>query len=235
MANRCHLLGCISEADAIDRAVAFFSDDDIGFPDTAAGPELAAPYRVPLFWLAAFDQTDAAVFPREFNMWDGSTKSENVTIYWSVTATAVDRLKARQRLVLDLVGEEFSDFFVDWVGFIEHSYPKAVLLQAEDLMCMSGFQEVTGALNAALKGFASGTVSDFTTALTALGALSLNPSDGRNRTPDGIDDYRRSALAGFAWSGELIWPPPTRPRPVLHGDAALADGSKSKAWWRFWR
>jgi hypothetical protein len=235
MANRCHLLGCLSDADALTRAIALFAADK-GPAADGAGPELAAPYLVPLFWLAAFDRSTPLVFDRKFHSLDGTETTQAITVYWSTTEAAVSRLKARKECVLQLAGGIYRGFYDEWIAYVGSSYPSALILQAEDLMCMLGFQEITAAMDKAMDGLATCSVPDLRASLDVLGSLRLEPSDGRSRTPEETADFRRAALAGFAWAGGSTWPTPPSASEVSSLPSREAQApSASKAWWRFWR
>ena len=251
MGHWSYLIGCGSRADAERRAVQ--TPDDIpGAAPDPLGPEFAAKYKIPLFWLAAFDPSDLLTVRRPFE--DGDFL--DFVVLWTPVTKAVDRLLARRRRVLDLIGREpgDADFYDDWVDLVARSYLEAILLQPEDVLAMEGDDEEGALLLAALKEL-SGAKSGCN-GIEFLGALSLEPRpQDAVCTPEQAELFRRAALTGYSLSNVLDWPPGADAEAAAHvaaprlkpavssgppadlapaGPESYAIRASFKSGWKFW-
>jgi len=100
---------------------------------------LTAKYMIPLFWLAAFEPSDAVRLSETFKLPTG-TETKHFILLCAPVEKALAQLRRRKSAVLDLVSERHSVLFDEWVKFVAEHYPQSLLLDGHELFGMGEYE-----------------------------------------------------------------------------------------------
>lgn len=210
MGNWAHLDGCRSrEAVVANGEMAAIVQQE---------PELAAKYRLPLFWLVAFGPRDTlAVRPRYS---DGTQAEEDLLVLCAPAREAVERLERRRSSVLALLPPAFAGYYDEWVAFLRLRFGQHLLVRTDDLFGMIGWAEAGQRLEAALRelepadqGRPLGRLAEIEW-FCGVGAMFRERAAGQ--PPDDAAAGWREELTGHAYEddGTPLWPAAARAEEI---------------------
>jgi len=188
----------------------------LAFDGREFGPPLTTKNGLPLFWIAAFEQSDAySVRPLPLH---GEWMCL-VPFMWSPTDVAIRRLRRRRTALLSFIGEPFEAFLDEWGNYLAENYPAGIVLELEEIMDSLGddvdFLRIVDALAAE-----SGDALANCWSMRRWSVAEIRFREGWSpEDPAEFARERRSALAGWSKQGD-DWP--TEPTEVELQAAAAA-------------
>jgi hypothetical protein len=192
----------------------------------AAGPELQAKHRIPLFWLACFDVADALT-THEPDDTQAANPDRDFTVLCAPASEVVARLRRRRVAVLGLIPARFAGLYDEWIAFIESCYPQHLLLRTEDLFSMDGYERCSELLLVNLRALEPAdraeAIADrevFTWFSALHGSFDLREA-GEDAAGAAVR-WRRTLSGDDTRFPDPRWPPPPATEEVV-ATAALAE------------
>lgn len=141
MANWSYLRDCASPHEAVGDFV----------PNRAgAANELVARYTIPLFWLACFDVTNMLRAHSAEALADNAN-AESFVVFCCAGDEAVIRLRRRAPGICKLLPAVYAPYFEEWTRFVKASFPRHLVLRAEDVFSMEGYRDAELRVTAAVR------------------------------------------------------------------------------------